>query len=67
MKSPISHTLTKQLKTLSILLELGEDDGATQQERQEGERKMKEEVRCRLGSALRGEEQEEGRDLLYKL
>lgn len=67
MKGLITHTLTKHLKTLSILLELDEDEGATQQERQEGERKMKKEVRCKLGSAPRGEEQEEGRDLLYRL
>lgn len=38
-----------------------------QQERRERERKMKKEVRCELGSASRGEEQEKGRDLLYRL
>ena len=65
MKGLISHTLTKHLKTLCILLEPDEDEGATQQERQEGEGKMKE-VRRKLGSAARGEEQEEGRDLLHR-
>lgn len=64
MKGLISHTLTKHLKTLCILLEPDEDEGATQQERQEGEGKMKKEVRRKLGSAARGEEQEEGGDLL---